>query len=374
MKNKILSISLLFILIFYVTTCGSGPSKAAPRDLPALKEIYKDYFLLGNIINGRYLTDEYRELLTTHFNVVTAENAMKPDALAPRQRGGAYNFRNADNLIEAMEPYGMKIHGHTLVWHSQTHAWMTQGTPQEVRQNMILHINTVLAHYKGKVFAWDVVNEAVKERINPGDQNRDWRTQLREDSGWFKAMGADFIELAFRTARAADPDIMLYYNDYNMDNQRKSQVVANMVKDINDRYRAEGNNRNLIDGVGMQAHYGINTSVPNVRNSIERFIALGIKVDISELDVEISSVGSGSFGTGRNSNITEMEGRIQAIKYAELFDLFKQYSDHIPRVTMWGLDDEFSWKSRGNPCLWDGDLNPKQAFWAVADPNRFLIR
>jgi len=186
------------------------------------------------------------------------------------------------------------------------------------------------------------------------------------------ALGADYIELAFRTARAADPDAMLYYNDYSLNNQRKAQVVANMVKELNDKYKAEGNTRNLIDGIGMQAHYGINTSIANVRSSIEKFVAIGVKIDISELDVEIRSVGSGNFGRGKNGFTTEGEKRVQALKYAELFSLYKEFSEHIPRVTMWGIDDELSWKSLGNPCLWDADLKPKSAFWAVVDPEGTL--
>jgi len=231
----------------------------------------------------------------------------------------------------------------------------------------------VLAHFKGRVFSWDVVNEAVLSRVSPGTNINDWRRQLRtEESGWYRALGADYIELAFRTARAADPDIKLYYNDYNLNNQRKAQVVANMIKELNDKYRAEGNTRNLIDGVGMQAHYGLTVRVDDVRQSIERFIALGLEVSISELDVEIRSVGSGSFGTRKDSPATDIEQRQQALVYAQLFNLFKEYKDHIPRVTMWGMDDEMSWKSLGNPCLWDGELRPKQAFWAVAEPNRTL--
>jgi endo-1,4-beta-xylanase len=315
---------------------------------------------------------EYKELLTTHFNTVTAENQMKPDNLAPREKGGQYNFGPADHMVNEILEYGITVHGHTLVWHKQTPAWMTTGTPAQVRENMVNYINTVLAHYKGKVISWDVVNEGIRERINPGDQDLSWKTQLREDSGWFKALGADYIELAFRAARAADPDIELYFNDYNLDNQRKVQVTVNMIKDINDKYKAEGNTRNLIDGIGMQAHYATSTSSVNVRNSIQKFKDIGIKIAISELDIEIKSVGSGSFGTGRNSTTTEVEQRIQAITYAELFNIFKENKDHITRVTMWGMDDEFSWKSLGNPCLWDGELNPKQAFWAVVDPKKTL--
>jgi endo-1,4-beta-xylanase len=185
-------------------------------------------------------------------------------------------------------------------------------------------------------------------------------------------MGPEYVELAFRTARAADPNVRLYYNDYNLDNQRKAAVVRNMVRDINERYRAEGNDRNLIDGIGMQAHYGINTSINNVRSSIEMFREIGVELAISELDVEVRSVGSGNFGTRRDSRTTEIQQRTQALVYAQLFLLFKENSDIINRVTMWGMDDENSWKSLGNPCLWDGDLVPKQAFFAVADPERVL--
>jgi len=374
MKIRFISMLLLVSLAFGFSNCGTskGTGSAKQEQLPALKDIYKDYFPIGNIINGRYMQGEYLELITTHFNTVTAENQMKPDNLAPREKGGQYNFGPADRLVNEMINSGITVHGHTLVWHKQTPAWLTTGTPAQVKENMVNFINTVMAHYKGKVISWDVVNEAVKERINPGDQDLSWKTQLREDSPWFIALGADYIEIAFRTARAADPNVDLYYNDYNLDNQRKVQVTVNMIKDINDRYKAEGNKRNLIDGVGLQAHYGTSTSASNVRSSIQKFKDIGIKIAISELDIEIKSVGSGSFGTGKNSKTTEIEQRIQAITYAELFKVFKENKDHITRVTMWGMEDEYSWKSLGNPCLWDADLKPKQAFWAVVDPNKTL--
>jgi endo-1,4-beta-xylanase len=373
MKTKFIAFLFLLFLSFGFSNCVTPKSSgAAKQETIALKDIYKDYFPIGNILTGRYLMGDYLEILTTHFNTVTAENQMKPDNLASRVKPGEYNFGPADQMVNEALDYGMTVHGHTLVWFKQTPAWMTTGTPAQVRTNMVNYINAVLEHYKGKVFSWDVVNEAINENINPGNQDLSWKTQLREDSPWFKALGADHIELAFRTARAADPNVVLYYNDYNLDNQRKAQVTANMIKEINDKYKAEGNKRNLIEVVGMQAHYGTSTNASNVRASIEKFRDIGVKIAISELDVEMRSVGSGSFGTGKNSFTTDVEQRIQAITYAQLFNIFKEYKDHITHVTMWGIDDEFSWKSRGNPCLWDGDLKPKQAFWAVVDPNKTL--
>jgi len=369
--NKLFFLPLA--LIFFngaacqTTKNAVGGSKPIP-----LKNIYKDYFLVGNIVNGRYLSPDYLELLTTHYNTVTAENEMKPNSLAPRERGGQYRFDTADRIVRIMNEHDIPVHGHTLVWHSQTPAWMTEGTPAQVRATMIDYINTVLGHYKGKVFSWDVVNEGVKERVGPGENEQGWRNCLRTtDSGWFKALGADYIELAFRTARAADPDVLLYFNDYNLDNSRKATVVMDMVKELNDKYRAEGNDRNLIDGIGMQAHYGLTTSVANVKATIEKFASIGVIVDISELDIETKST-AGKFGTGKDSVMLENEARMQAIQYAQFYNLFKEYSSVISRVTMWGLDDETSWKSIGNPCLFDANLEPKQAFYAVANPNKAL--
>jgi len=370
-KIRYLTVFSLSLLLLVSATCEEAKAELSNNDTQPLKTIYKDYFLIGNIINGRYMAGEYLDLLTKHYNTVTAENDMKPNSLAPRERGGQYRWDTADRMVRLMDDYNISIHGHTLVWHSQTHAWMTEGSPEQVRATMINHINTVLGHFKGKIFSWDIVNEAVRERIGPGENNQGWRNCLRTESGWYKAMGADYIELAFRTARAADPDVLLYYNDYNLDNQRKSSVVMDMVKEINDKYRAEGNNRNLIDGIGMQAHYGFTTSIVNVRATIEKFISIGVIVDISELDVETKSTAS-QFGTRKDSPILDTDALAQARVYSQLFSLFMEYSEHISRVTMWGMDDENSWKSIGNPCLFNADLEPKLAFYAVADPNRAL--
>jgi endo-1,4-beta-xylanase len=367
---KRIAIVLSAFVFFIAATCEEAKAQIENSPQIALKTIYQDYFLIGNIINSRYLSEEYLELLTTHYNTVTCENDMKPDYLAPREKGGSYRWERADSMLEKMTEYNIKVHGHTLVWHSQTPAWMTSGTPEEVKENMINHINTVLNHYKGKIFSWDVVNEAVRDGVTDASN---WRNCLRAESGWYKALGADYVELAFRTAREADPDVLLYYNDYGLNNQRKADAVRNMVKEINDKYMAEGNTRNLIDGIGMQAHYGISTNVFNVRSSLEKFAGIGVIVDISELDVETRST-SGQLGARKDSTILDTDALVQARIYSQLFSLFMEYSNVITRVTMWGMDDENSWKSFGNPCLFNGDLEPKPAFYAVSgltgDPNR----
>jgi len=360
--KKILLLPLAF-LFFIAATCEGVNTDISNLEVQPLKTVYEDYFLIGNIIKPLYMSSpDHLELLTTHFNTVTCENDMKPDHLAPREKGGSYRWQTADAMVQKMAEYDIKVHGHTLVWHSQTHAWMTDGTPDEVKQNMINHINTVLEHFKGRVHSWDVVNEAMNDSAS-GSVN--WKRSLRTGSGWYTAMGADYIELAFRTAREADPDVLLYYNDYNLNNQSKALAVRNMIKDINDRYKAEGNERNLIDGVGLQGHYNFDVRVSDVRFAIEKFIEIGVLIDISELDIEDKHT-YGNWGTNKNSKISPTDAGVQARVYGNLFKLFRQYKDHIRRVTMWGMDDESNWKSVGNPCLFDGDLKPKPAFFAVS--------
>jgi len=356
-KIKVL-IQIMLILIF-MTACD---------DKTALKTIYRNDFLIGNIINPVYMDGNHFDLLKKHFNTVTCENDMKPDRLAPVSKGGAYRWREADNMADKARKNGMQVHGHVLVWHSQSRAWFTSGTPEEAEENMINHINTVLEHFKGRVASWDVVNEAMADGITDPS---DWKSCLRTNSGWYRALGPDYIELAFRTARKADPDIILYYNDYSLNERNKAAAVRNMVRDINEKYKAEGNTRNLIDGIGMQGHYGLWLNVNDVRASLELFKNIGVEISITELDVESRQTNSSEWGVNRNSVMPQAQAQLQAGLYAALFLLFREYRDNITRVTFWGMDDKNSWKSVGNPCLFDADLNPKPAFYSVSNPDNF---
>jgi len=135
MKTKYLIFLPFAFLFLNATTCQEAKNELSNvQSITPLKTIYKDHFLIGNIINGRYMTGEYLDLLTTHYNTVTAENDMKPNSLAPRERGGQYRWDTADSMVRLMDDYDIQIHGHTLVWHSQTHAWMTEGLPNRLEQ------------------------------------------------------------------------------------------------------------------------------------------------------------------------------------------------------------------------------------------------
>ncbi|MDR3284401.1 MAG: endo-1,4-beta-xylanase [Treponema sp.] len=197
-----------------------------------------------------------------------------------------------------------------------------------------------------------------------GDKNAEgspawhsWDSKLRE-SPWLTAIGSDYIELAFKAAREADPDAKLYYNDYSLDNQNKAAAVYEMVRDINRRFPNVGG-RPLIDGIGMQAHYGIWTDPGNVEKSIQLFSSLGVEVSISELDIQAGT--NGQFESGWENQQAEL--------YAKLFRIFKQNASHISRVTFWGLNDGKSWRSTSKPLLFDKDYKSKPAFYAVENPD-----
>ncbi|MDR0643511.1 MAG: endo-1,4-beta-xylanase [Treponema sp.] len=336
--------------------CVSG-KEAAMQKIQSLKDAYADYFLIGNIVSGVDMDDLRYNILTTHHNIATAENAMKPQYLQGTK--GVFTFYDADAIVNKALSRGLNVHGHTLAWHQQSPAWMNyEGVSREEAViNLTTHAKTVAAHFKGRVVSWDVLNEAIAD--NPSN-TEDWKANLRQ-SPWFKAVGADYVEIVFKAAREADPDAKLYYNDYNLDNPNKASVVYNMVKDINER-NPDVVGRPLIDGVGMQGHYSSHTSPANVENSLQRFISLGVEVSITELDVQC----------GEEGKQTDAQKVAQGITYAALFNVFKKYAENIGRVTMWGLDDGSSWRRQACPTMFNDNLHPKPAFFAALDPDKFI--
>jgi endo-1,4-beta-xylanase len=385
-KKKVL-FALIAFQFLMASGCGDGGGGDSSSyniddiaDEAKLKNIYAGKFLIGNIINDTYMAGKHNKYLLAHYNTVTCENDMKPDYLA--KTSGSYTFDNADKQVDAMIAAGMQVHGHTLVWHSQTPSWLTANNAET---NMKNYIDTVMKHFAGRIKSWDVVNEAFPDNLHeragittPVTTTQDWKVCLREsDSGWFKALGADYIETAFKTARAADPDAILYYNDYGLNGTNKPMAIRNMIEDVNKRYKDETNGtRNLIEGIGMQGHYGSwlndEANFSKLKGNIEYYLELGIRVDISELDI---AFGSDQQGTNQNSAMSSADANAQAQAYAKLFRLLIEldtlHPDQITRVTMWGIDDKTNWKSKGNPCLFDGNLNPKPAFRAVSDPNSY---
>jgi len=330
--------------------------------------------LIGNIIMPAYMSGPHFKLIKTHCDIVTPENALKPEYIAPAVKGGNYRWNTpqkpgssgADRMVDYMLENDIKVHGHVLIWHEQTPPWMWTGSKKEVKANLVKYIQDVLGHFKGRIHSWDVVNEAVRNGLSSVEH---WKQALSmSDNPWYSALGADYIELAFRTARQADPGITLYYNERGLDKQIKAEVVSRMIKEINDKYKAEGNDRNLIEGIGIQGHYwrsyGVN--IDNAEKTINKFIDIGIEISISELEVSLGDWDP-TYSVGKNSPLTEADASVQAEIYVSLFKLYRKYKEHIKRVTLWGLDDKNSSQSRGNPCLFDKNLNPKKAFFALME-------
>ncbi|MET9448524.1 endo-1,4-beta-xylanase [Streptomyces cinerochromogenes] len=283
----------------------------------------------GTAVAANHLGEApYVSTLDTEFTAVTPENEMKWDAVEPSR--GSFNFSAADQIVSHAQSRGMKVRGHTLVWHSQLPGWVGGLSASDLRTAMNNHINQVMAHYKGKIYAWDVVNEAYQ----------DGSSGARRSSPFQDKLGNGFIEEAFRTARAADPAAKLCYNDYNTDGvNAKSNAVYAMVKD----FKARGV---PIDCVGFQSHFNSASPVPaDYQANLQRFADLGVDVQITELDIE----GSGSS---------------QAAAYGNVVNACLAVT-RCTGITVWGITDKYSWRSSGTPLLFDSNYGKKPAYTAV---------
>ena len=336
-----------------------------------LHEVYKDYFLIGTTSSNHRMMGERLDIILRHFNVFTPENAMKPDQV--QRVRDVWTWGEIDSQLAKVE--GLKLVGHTLAWHGQTSPWQWDDPNYDgetARANMDHHIETVLGRFGAKLLSVDVVNEAFSDE---GGDPPDWRDKLRKNKGWYLALGSEWVEHAFlKAAEVADKNgwnLKLYYNDYNLDSVDKARAVFNMVKEINEKHagrRPKG--KQLIEGIGMQAHYNTNTVTANVERSIELFSSLpGVSLSITELDINWQNTGS----------LTEVQSKLQTAMYAELFRIFKRYAagpangrnGRIERVTFWGTNDRDSWRSGGFPLLFDGDLRAKANFLAVLEPDNY---
>ncbi|GAA4607681.1 endo-1,4-beta-xylanase [Actinoplanes octamycinicus] len=299
-----------------------APDANAATTLGAAAAQSGRYF--GTAIAASRLGDStYSSIAAREFNMITAENEMKPDATEPQR--GQFNFNAGDQIYNWATQRGLKVRGHTLAWHAQQPSWWGGLSGSGLRQAMIDHINGVMAHYKGKLAAWDVVNEAFNEDGSRRQSN-------------LQATGNDWIEAAFRAARAADPSVKLCYNDYNIENWSygKTQGVYRMIQDFKSRGVP-------IDCVGLQTHFTGGSSLPsNFQTTLSSFAALGVDVALTEVDVT-------------NSSTSQYAGLTQACL-------------NVPRcigITVWGVRDSDSWRSNESPLLFDGGGNKKAAYTSV---------
>ena len=333
-------------------------------DLPPLKDRFPSGFLLGNIATGSVSSGS---LLSRHFNALTSENGMKPNAIAPSQ--GTYNWSTADSFVNSAIASGFKVIGHTLLWHSQIPQWqkdMASKPKAEALAAMQKYITDVVTHFKGRIYSWDVLNEAF-----PDGSSGNWKDKIRPENPWYKAIGSDFVYEGFLAARKADPDAILYYNDYNTDNSNRATLIHDMVRDVNQQYKTEfpAETRLLIEGIGMQEHHNNGVSAASVRIALNMFKPLGVKVSVTEIDVlgyqsysEYSTaVKNGA--TYNKSTVTNNGLTKQATQYQEYMTVYKDFIDIIERISFWGVTDNQSWRSAGLPLLFDKDSKAKPAYY-----------
>ncbi|WP_276483420.1 endo-1,4-beta-xylanase [Paraflavitalea pollutisoli] len=346
----------------------STSTKTAPT--PSLKNTFKDDFLIGTALNNFQVNAQdgkLADLIPAQFNAITAENAMKAQHLQPRW--GEFRFEAADKLIDYAQQHQMKVNGHTLVWHSQMPSFARRiRNADSLRQFFTSHIATVAGHYKGKVYSWDVVNEALNEDGS-----------LRK-SPFLNLLGEQYLEEAFKLAQQADPGAELYYNDYNIEQPKKRAGAIALIKKL----QASGAR---IDGVGIQGHWRINNlPLAEIEKSILAYHALGLKVMFTELDISVlPNPWDANTADVSNTSTTKKEGMNPytaglpdsvhtqlSQAYEQLFQLFLKHRDKITRITFWGVGDGQSWLNnfpiggRTNyPLLFDRQNDPKPAFYAV---------
>lgn len=340
-------------------------AKEAATSEKGLKDYYKNYFPVGVAVSPRSLNGPEAELIRTHFNSLTAENVMKMGLIHPEEN--RYDWEPADQIVNFAQANGMKMRGHTLCWHNQAPGWIFKDEQgNDVSKEVLLkrlkdHITEVVTRYKGKVYAWDVVNEVIDD-----DDSRYFR-----ESKWYQICGEDFVVKAFEYAHAADPDAKLFYNDYNTEMPGKREKIYRMLKQLKDA-------KVPVHGVGLQAHWHLpdDPSEQELRNSIEKYSSLGLEIHITELDVSIYKGESGRREkrpdeTGEYT--PEMEQQQMAL-YKMVFEVFREHTDKITSVTFWNVSDRYSWLDnfpvrgrKNHPLLFDTNLQPKKAYWEVVN-------
>lgn len=361
-----------------------------------LKDAYEGDFLMGVAINRTIATDtavradnvdrnldEVRgdtAVVRKHFNSISPENDLKWALIHPNEGPDGYDWAPADAFVEFGTRNNMYIVGHTLVWHSQTPNWVFSGdnpAPQaeggagqgsrrrwgysgprasreELLERMRDHIHAVVGRYKGKIQAWDVVNEAISDG---GDE-------VLRNSLWRQIIGDDFIAKAFEYAHEADPDALLRYNDYGLENPKKRAKLIKLIKSLQEQGVP-------VMAIGTQTHISATSpSYDEMDLAITEMKQLGLPIHVTELDVNTAERGQRRTTADLSTDVSggglvDSALERQAEQYANIFKVFLKHKDSVKVVTFWGANDGVSWRRNGKPLLFDAKNQTKPAFDAV---------
>jgi endo-1,4-beta-xylanase len=358
---------LILTLVLGVILFSNFTFQSTSDNPKSLKDSFKKDFLIGTALNNSQIDEKnavVNDLIKKQFNAATPENIMKSALIHPKW--DTYNFTMADKLIEYGKKNNIKINGHTLIWHSQLPNFIRGiKSSDSIRTFFTDHIKTVAGRYKGKIFSWDVVNEALNE------------DGTLRNSVFLKHLGEGYLVDAFRLAQEASPKTELYYNDYNNEQPAKRAGCIKLIKKIQ-----ESGAR--IDGVGIQGHWHVGKiPLKDIEESILEYSALGLKVMFTELDIEVLERNfQGADVNQRMANSPEINPYTNGLPdnvqkqladdYEALFKLFLKHKDKVTRVTFWGVNDGDSWLNnwpvRGRtsyPLLFDRNNQPKPAYFKV---------
>jgi endo-1,4-beta-xylanase len=366
-KNSLLifTAALLSLLSCDGPKNSTSTSVSTPGSQKGLKDYYKNYFTMGVAVSPMSLKTDEARLIVQQFNSMTPENAMKMGPIHPKEN--EYYWKDADSIVAFAQQHKIKLRGHCLCWHNQTPNWLFKDKDgKKVSKEVLLqrlkdHITTVVKRYKGKIYAWDVVNEAISDKAD----------EYFRPSLWYEICGEEFIAKAFIYAHEADPDALLFYNDYNEISPVKREKIIRMIKGL----QASGV---PISGVGLQGHWAVNEpSKEQLEKTLADFSTLNLKMQVTELDISVYPKEHNARerkAEDDNTAFTQDKETKQMEVYKMCFDLFRKYKRAISAVTFWNISDRSSWldnfpvKNRKDyPLLFDKDLKPKKAFWEVVN-------
>lgn len=328
-----------------------------------LKDYYGKYFTMGVAVSPHALQTDEAALIVQQFSSMTPENAMKMGPIHPKEN--EYFWKDSDSIVAFAKRNNLKLRGHTLCWHSQTPAWLFKnaaGKPvskEVLLQRLKEHITTVVNRYKGAVYAWDVVNEAVSDQ----------QDEYLRKSPWYQICGEEYISKAFQYAHDADPKALLFYNDYNEINPVKREKIFKLVKNLKDAGVP-------ISGIGLQAHWAMNEpSRGQLDSTLKRLSELGLTLQVTEMDISVypkEHQTRTKQPEDSDTAFTKEKEQQQAGEYKMCFELFRKYYHSISAITFWNISDRHSWldnfpvtNRKDYPLLFDRMLKPKKAFWEI---------
>ena len=366
MKKSFYFLLLLASAVFLFQCSSSKKAdKGSLAESKGLKDYYENYFPIGVAVTPRNLSGAEAQLILKQFNSLTPENAMKMGPIHPREN--EYYWKDADSIVNFAQHHGLRVRGHNLCWHNQAPAWLFKdenGKP--VTKDVLLkrlkdHITTVVNRYKGKIYAWDVVNEAISDKPD----------EYLRPSLWYQICGEDYISKAFEYAHDADPNAVLFYNDYNEIGAVKREKIYKLVKSLKDAGVPIG-------AIGLQGHWAVNEpSRAQLDSTIQRLASIGLPLQLTELDISVYPKEHNARQRKPDDADTtfspEKENK-QIEIYKMCFDLFRKYKTHISGVTFWNISDRNSWldnfpvrNRKDYPLLFDKNLQPKKAYWEVVN-------